>query len=174
MCKRTFVKFWRNRRAAATVEMTAILPFLLVLGGGIFEFGAFFYQYQMVQVGVRDAARYLSRVTNTASSLTPCDAGVLATKESNAKDIAVMGLIGGSTKRVSWWSQSDITITYPTVANAPDMTTGVPPYRGPDPLVMISVSTSPNYPGVGFLSFLGLNAPLKINLSHQERCIGEG
>ena len=155
------------------VEMAAVLPFLMVLGCGVFEFGAFFYQYQMVEAGVRDAARYMARVTDTTSSVIPCDPTVLAGKVANAKDIAVMGLIGGTTKRVSWWNEADVTVDYTTVIPNP-LVSGYPSYRGPlTGIRIIKVSTSSVYPGVGFLSFLGLSAPT-IPLSHQERCIGEG
>src|SRR5262249_59568555 len=133
---------------SAMVEMAAILPFLLVLGCGVFEFGAFFYQYQMIEAGVRDAGHYLARVSDPATSTTPCASAVLTAKEDSAKDIAVMGVIGGTTKRVSWWNKSDITITYRTVANPPGPT---PSYRGPDPITIVHIATTPNYPGVGFL-----------------------
>ena len=155
------------------VEMAAILPFLLVLGCGVFEFGAFFYQYQRLQTGIRDAARYLARVNDTASTLTPCDPAVLAAKVSNAKDIAVMGVIGGSTKRVSWWNTSDVTVDYSTTIANP-LIGGYPSYRGPTGGIrIIKVSTSPTYPGVGFLSFLGSGNSVAV-IEHQERCIGEG
>ncbi len=173
MLKLALVPLWRNRRGSVMVEMAAILPFLMALGCGVFEFGAFFYQYQMVEAGVRDAARYMARVTDTASSLTPCDPVVLASKVANAKDIAVMGVIGGATKRVSWWNEADVTVDYATTIANP-MIGGYPTYRGPRTGIrIINVSTSASYPGVGFLSFLGLSPPT-ISLSHQERCIGEG
>jgi Flp pilus assembly protein TadG len=161
--------FWSNRDGSAMVEMAALLPFLLILGCGVFEFGAFFYQYQMVQGGIRDAARYLARVSDPTTSTTPCAAAVLTANESAAKNIAVTGVASGGTNRVSWFGTSDITISYPTVANPNN---GL--YRGPDPITIVQVSTSPNYPGVGFLSFLGLGSALTVSLSHQERCIGSG
>jgi len=70
---------------------------------------------------------------------------------------------------VSWFNTSDITISFPTVANPNNAL-----YRGPNPITIVQVSTNPNYPGVGFLSFLGLGSALTINLRHQERCIGSG
>jgi len=154
---------------SAMVEMAAILPFLLILGCGVFEFGAFFYQYQMIEAGVRDAARYLARVSDPANSTAPCASAVLTAKESSAKDIAVMGVIGGTTKRVSWWNESDITISYRTVANP-----GYALYRGPNPITIVHIATTPQYPGVGFLSFLGLGTQITFNLEHEERCIGSG
>ena len=164
------------------VEMAAILPFLLALGCGVFEFGAFFYQYQMVEAGVRDAARYMARVSDTSNAspcgtsgcTDPCNATVLAAKVANAKDIAVMGIIGGATQRVSWFTEANVTIDYTTVIANP-LISGYPTYRGPTSGIrIIKVSTASAYPGVGFLGFLGLGSALTVNLSHQERCIGEG
>ena len=169
MCKRSVVRLCFNRDGSAMVEMAAILPFLLVLGCGVFEFGAFFYQYQMIEAGVRDAGRYLARVSDPAASTAPCASAVLTAKETSAKDIAVTGAIGGTSKRVSWWSQSDITITYRTVANP-----GYANYRGPDPITIVHLATTPKYPGVGFLSLLGLGTQIAFNLEHEERCIGSG
>ena len=37
-----------------------ILPVFLALVGGVYEFGFFLYQEQLVTAGVRDAARYLA------------------------------------------------------------------------------------------------------------------
>jgi Flp pilus assembly protein TadG len=182
MSSKPLVSFWHDCQAAALVEMTTLMPFLLFLGCGIFEFGAFFYQYQMVEAGVRDAARYMARVTDTSSSspcgtsgcTDPCDPGVLAKKVTNAQDIAVMGQIGGTTQRVFWWKESDVKIDYSTVIANP-MISGYPTYRGPTSGIrIIKVSTSPSYPGVGFLGMLGLGPTITIALEHQERCIGSG
>ena len=184
MFKRKNLLFWLNVDGAAMLELALILPFLLTLACGIFEFGTFFYQYQLVESGVRDAARYMARVTDvnnftcgtggTSQCLTPCEPIVLASKVLNAKDIAVMGVIGGSTKRVSWWTQGNVTVDYTTVIANP-MIGGYPTYRGPTTGIrIIKVSTTASYPGVGFLSFLGLGAALTLHLDHQERCIGQG
>jgi Flp pilus assembly protein TadG len=161
---------WSDRDGAAMVEMAAMLPFLLFLGCGVFEFGAFFYQYQMVQAGIRDAARYLARVSDPTTSTTPCAPTVLTANESAAKNIAVTGVTSGGTNRVSWFRTSDITISYIHFANPPNN----PLYRGPPQITVVQVSTNPSYPGVGFLSFLGLGSGLTVNLRHQERCIGSG
>jgi Flp pilus assembly protein TadG len=149
------------------VEMAALLPFLLLLGCGVFEFGAFFYQYQMIEAGVRDAARYLARVSDPTTSTTPCASAVLSANESAAKNIAVTGVVSGGTNRVSWFNTTDVTISYLTVANPNNAL-----YRGPNPITIVQVSASPSDPGVGFLGFLGL--ALTVNLNHQERCIGSG
>ena len=86
--------------------------------------------------------------------------------------LAVMGAIGGTTRRVSWWTTSNVTITYPTVANPIDGATGERTYRGPDPIKMVRVTTSATYSGIGMLAAIGLSAPT-IGYFHEERVIGE-
>src|SRR5438876_12286496 len=129
MRKHSALHMWSNRDGSAMVEMAAILPFLLILGCGVFEFGTFFYQYQMIETGVRDAARYMARVSDPSISTTPCASAVLAAKEASAKNVAVTGVVSGGTNRVSWWNAADVSIAYLTVAN-PNNTL----YRGPDPI----------------------------------------
>ena len=168
------LRFCKKEDGAALIEMAILLPFLGLLIFGVFEVGNLLYQYQLVQSGVRDAGRYLARVSDPATSTTICAPVVLAAHESNAADIAVMGTIGGTTKRVSWWNKADVTFTYPTIANARNATTGLSPYRGPNPIRIVQINTTPSYSGIGMLTFLGFPSPLTFTLTHQERCIGSG
>jgi Flp pilus assembly protein TadG len=48
----------RDDDGAALLEFTVILPFLMVLGFGIFEFSNMLYQYHLITGGVRDAGRF--------------------------------------------------------------------------------------------------------------------
>ena len=177
MLMRALGRLWRNSRGAALVEMAAFAPFLLFLAGGVFEFGLFFYNYQQVETGVRDAARYMSRVTDTTVYTKPCQIlrnpnSALTAKETNAKDIAVMGQIGGTTQRVSWWGEANVSFSYQNTLNP--LISGYPTYRGStDGILLVTVRANPTYAGVGFLGMLGLGS-MQINVSHTERCIGEG
>ena len=182
MSLRIIMTLRSDERGAALLEMALMLPFLFALIFGIFEFGNFFSQYQLVQSGARDAARYLSRVTDTTSTspcgasgcLTPCDPLVLAEKVGNAQSIAVYGAIGGSTKRVSWMGTGDIAVDYATVIANP-MISGYPTYRGPTSGIrIIKVTATPTYSdAIGLLGAIGLGT-IKISVQHQERCIGQG
>ena len=153
-------KLCKDERGAALLEMAVITPVLVILAAGLFEFGRILYQHQLIETGVRDAARYLSRRPTPSAD------------ETAAKELAVMGAIGGTTKRVSWWTTSNVTITYPTVANPIDGATGERTYRGPDPIKMVRVTTSATYSGIGMLAAIGLSAPT-IGYFHEERVIGE-
>ena len=98
---------------------------------------------------------------------------MLASKVANAKDIAVTGSIGGTSKRVPWQSATDITVDYATtVANG--LIGGYPSFRGPlSGIRIIKVTATPTYLGVGFLNSLGLTT-MTLNVAHSERCIGQG
>ena len=54
--------FGRDSQGAAAVEFGILLPFMVVLLAGIADLGRSIWQHHALQKGVRDAARYLSRV----------------------------------------------------------------------------------------------------------------
>jgi hypothetical protein len=150
-----------DRNGAALVEFTVVLPFLVFLGLGAFEFGNALYGSHVIATGLRDAARYLARFDD------------LTAAETAAKQLAVYGEIGGATKRVSWWNVGDITVSLATIANPVNPDTGARAYRGPDPIRVVRVATSTTYPGLGFFAVLGLGPTLAINTFHEERVIGD-
>ncbi len=47
----------RRERAAAAVELALVLPLLLLIMGGIVDFGRFFYTQNMVVNAAREGAR---------------------------------------------------------------------------------------------------------------------
>jgi Flp pilus assembly protein TadG len=147
--------FWRAEDGAALVESAFILPVFLVLVGGVYEFGFFLYQEQMMTAGVRDAARYLALAANPGSSLT----------QAAAKNLAVSGTIDGGPPRVAGWSTSDVSVAINAVSNPAGT------YAGGSTAQVVTVSTSFIDPSLGFLGLLGLNKPT-ISVSHQERIVG--
>ena len=46
-----------DERGVAAVEAALAFPFLLALMAGLFEFGSVFYNFELMQTGVRDAGR---------------------------------------------------------------------------------------------------------------------
>jgi len=131
MLQRLIRRFTRNRRGTAAIEAALAFPFMVALGAGMFEFGSLFYNFELMQTGVRDAARYLARVADPAAS------------ETAARNLALRGTVDSSgALRVTWWQATDIQVTYEAIPNAPDPTTGLRPYRGRDPLIVVRVSTS--------------------------------
>lgn len=146
----------RDQEGAALIEFTLLAPLLLSLVLGIAEFGRFFYQYQMVLEGLRDAGRYLARL----------DAND-ATNQSNAANLATTGTIDGTgDDRVDGWAAADVAFSVIDVDN----TAGT--YRGPAEIEVIEVTTTFDYEDVGFLSALGLES-ISIDAAHQQRVILE-
>jgi Flp pilus assembly protein TadG len=131
------------------------------MAAGLFEFGSLFYNFEMMQTGVRDAARYLARVADPVAS------------EAAARNLAIRGTVDTSgSPRVKLWQPTHIQITYKTIPNPVDETTGRRLYRGRNPLIVVRVSTSFDHPGTGFLNAVGLG-PVRVAAAHEERYVGE-
>jgi Flp pilus assembly protein TadG len=142
-------------RGSALLEAAIVLPIFLSLICGVYEFGFYLYQQQMIIAGVRDAARFLALTDN------PNDPSY----QLNARNLAVTGSTAGGTPRVRGWSAGDVTVDVSAVDN-PTAT-----YSGRAVIRVITVSTDFVDPSLGFLGLLGLTAPT-INVSHQERYVG--
>jgi hypothetical protein len=153
---------WRNSEASAFLEGAILLPVLLTLGLGVFEFSWLFYQQQLISTGVRDAARYVAR------SPKPND----LTIQMDAKNLATTGSLNGGVPRVNGWRPNDVNILYKAVENAPGPN-GLSPYRGGTVIESVTVTTTFTVPSLGFFGLLGLRPP-SFTVSHQERVIGSG
>jgi Flp pilus assembly protein TadG len=146
---------------SVAVEAALALPFVIAFAFAIFEFGGMLYSYEMVQTGVRDAARYLARVPDPDAS------------ETQAKAIAVTGSPTGSgATRVAGWSARDVTVSYASAPNPVDAATGLRAYRGGDPLRIVTVGTTFQPRGLGLLSVIGLG-PIQVTATHTERHVGQ-
>lgn len=161
MVRAWLLLFGRNAQGTAAIEASLALPFIVMLAAGLFEFGSIFYNYELIQTGVRDSARYLTRVAVPAAS------------ETAARNLATRGTVDSTgALRVSWWQPTDVQITYEWTANPADPTTGRRLYRGSDPLMVVRVSTSLDYAGLGLLAAVGLG-PVRVTAAHEERYVGE-
>ncbi len=141
--------------------MTLVIPVITLLGLGVLEFANYFYDFQIVQSGVRDAARFAASLPYNSSNKTQNDTVI--------KNLAVTGVTTGGISRVEGWSTSQVTVTWSTVANT--AVNGVTPYRYAGNVPMVTVSASVPYSALGFLGFLGLSS-LKIDAQHKERVFG--
>jgi Flp pilus assembly protein TadG len=151
-----------GERGAALIELAIVIPFLTVLGLGVMEFANYFFNYQLLQNSVRDAARYAASLPYDSTNTTQNDAAI--------KNIAVTGVTTGGTKKVSWWSTSDVSVTWGTVVNTA-LGGGLQSYRYAGNVPVVTVSTSVAYPSLGFLGFLGLEG-MTLQASHKERVFG--
>ena len=66
------VSLWRDDDGSALVEATIVMPLLISLFLGVFEFSWFLYNQQLVVSGLRDAARYMTRIELTDGNRDPC------------------------------------------------------------------------------------------------------
>ena len=108
-------RFAKSESGAVLVETIIAVPVMTLLTFGILEFGNMMWQRQQLQVGVRDAARYLSRCkgsTNFPGS--GCSIAI-------ARNIAFYGNPAGTgPARVPGWSDaSELVITPATEADFP-------------------------------------------------------
>src|SRR5258708_30517188 len=93
---------WRDMHGSALVEATVLMPVLFTLVFGVLEFSWYFYDQHRVATGVRDAARYLSRVTDPNN----------IALQFNAKNIAVTVSISGRPARVPGLTTERVTIDF--------------------------------------------------------------
>jgi Flp pilus assembly protein TadG len=164
----TLLLFRRDEGGAALVEGAILLPLLVVLFVGIFEFSWFFYQQHLASLGVRDAARYLARLPD------PCEATAprWIAAETRARNLAATGAVEGGAARVNGWTAAMVTANCRPVANVIGLD-GLPSYRGGPAIFVVTVATRFRDPTLGFFGLLGLAAP-QISASHSERVIGPG
>ncbi len=150
--------FAKDKRGTALLELAVILPVLFTIGLGVFEFGNLIYNLHLINVGVRDAARYAAGLPQGSA-------------DAAAKNIALRGVVSGGTYRVSWWNNANtmIAIAYPTTPNP--VVGGAQTYRGPDPIVKVRVTASVPYQALGFLGYLSLGS-ITLAASHEERHFG--
>lgn len=146
---------WRADDGAALVESAVVLPVFIALVGGVYEFGFFLYQEQLVTSGIRDAAHYLAVTADPTST----------TAQADARNIAVSGAIEGGASRVRGWDPSDVSVSVASIDNSAGT------YGGGPTIQVVTVSTSFDEQSLGFLGLLGLKPPT-ISAYHQERCVG--
>jgi Flp pilus assembly protein TadG len=165
------VSLWRDDDGSALVEATIVMPLLITLFLGVFEFSWYLYNQQLVVSGLRDAARYMTRIELTDGNRDPCvqkdQNGVLYTAD--AANIATTAEATGGSARVSGWSAADVTISCSSRAaldagNYADGSTS---------MTIIDVATRFADPSLGLFSSLGLKPPM-LSFSHEERFIGPG
>ena len=164
-----------DESGASLLELAVVMPFLLFLGLGLFEFSNVLYQYHLITGGVRDAARFAAGLPVPdpvdPAETTCIDTNPRANPIGCAKRIAVTGqLEDGATNRVSWWDVDDITITYPTIPNT-DLGGGLRSYRGDSEITRVLVTTNFVYSGLGFLDVFDID-PISITTAHEERHYG--
>jgi TadE-like protein len=159
MACRTIRSIWRDREGTALIEAAILLPFLLILFSGVFEFSWLICQQHLMLTGICDAARFIARAGN------PNDPAI----RQDARYLATTGTIDGNVPRVRGWTTNDVHISYDFISN-PVGRNGLTNFRGGAVIEAVTVSTTFKVPPLGFFGLLGLSPPT-FTLSHQERVI---
>ncbi len=96
----------------AGIEFAFILPTLLVLGFGVFDFGRVLFQYDTLTKSTRDATRYLAAVVRPSAYQTDA---TYSAAVSSARNLALCGTIAacGSNTLVNGLTASNIDVNYP-------------------------------------------------------------
>jgi Flp pilus assembly protein TadG len=161
-----------DERGSALVEGAVVVPFLIVFFLGAFEFSWYFYNQQLVVAGLRDAARYMTRVQLTDGNMDPCVQkdlrGVLYSID--AANLATTAQVApGGVARVRGWRPVDVTISCVSTAA---LESGA--YSdGSTSMTIVRATTTFSDPSLGFFSALGLTTP-PLSFAHQERFLGPG
>ena len=155
---------WRDQRGSALIEAAAVIPLLIALVFGVFEFSWLFYQQHLVAIGLHDATDYLIR------SPDPCNATSRAwkTEQQHAKNLAIAGALNGGAARVRGWTAEMVTIKCSKIDN-PIERNGLSRFRGVS-VYVVTASTEFANPSLGFLNLLHLRRPV-ISASYAGRAI---
>ena len=88
MRKRSIASLWYDTQGSVLFEAAVVLPVIVPIVLGALEFSWYYQKQQLVESGVRDAARYVARSNAGLSDANPCNDG---TAVANAKNIAPHG-----------------------------------------------------------------------------------
>lgn len=147
-----------GQRGSALLEMAFVIPFLLAIGLGAFEFGNVYYKYHLMENAVRDGARFAASRTGSICTDTALQAEAVNIVKTTGQ------------KNNIWTTGYKITVSCPTDL-AYDNKKNKYNYRGGDTIYTVRVKAEVPYQSLGFLGFFNLSPPT-LTVSHDERVIG--
>jgi Flp pilus assembly protein TadG len=157
--------FRSDQSGSVATEIAVATPFLVFLTAGIVEYGSMLRSTELMQTGVRDAARYLASMPGLPVAPT----ATRSTIEQRARLLATTGTItADGTPRVRDWTTAGVQVTYEPIANPRDITSGLRQHRGDDNIYVVRVTGTMNYKGIGMLRALGIG-PVVVSAAHKER-----
>jgi TadE-like protein len=169
MIRRILTIIWGDQRGSALVEATLLTPVLLALVLGVFEFSWYFYHQQAIEIGLRDAARYIARIA--ASNDPTCSPGDWP----SARYLATTGSVNTTNpnRRLNGWDPGQVHLECKAKPNTGGFLggDGTNIYAIEASTGTIAATGSFSVPSFGLLGFLGVG-PLTITVSHQERTFG--
>ena len=156
-----------DRKGGPVVELALILPVLLILLLGMFEFAFLLYQKQLITKGVQDAARFAARNTSLIENGTcPPSSGGWAQTVVEAQQIATRGTTGGSTMLSNFDTGAvNVSVSCPSAGTLATSN----PVSGSIPIVTVTASV--NALSLGFFSVLGVDS-VTLAAEHSEFGVG--
>jgi Flp pilus assembly protein TadG len=152
MLNKLFKDLRQSTSGAAILEAAVVLPVLIIMMGGIFDFGRAYSTLVTAQKSLRGAVRYLTLLPSGAV----CDWGA-----TNAKNLAVYGNTAGTgTALLTGWTVSNISLDSPATCS----------YSAS--VGKITMSASVPYTSIMW-SVVGLPASITMNVQYEERWIGQ-
>lgn len=183
MAPKTVAKWIRRlircESGVAAVEFGIVFAVVLLpMASAFIELGRGIQHYQLVVKSMRDATRYLGRVSvSGAFEATPCSesGGAGASAAGAAKDLAIYGKVnaqpGTDEPLLTYWADQG----YGTICIEGPMSSEVviDPGTGETKAVdIVRMVATVAYDDIGFLSLLGLD-DITFTISHEERHIGD-
>lgn len=151
--------YLKSESGAVAIEAVFALPLLILIGFGAIDGSLLMMQNHKAENGLVSAGNYLARTPTPASF------------EARAKRLATTGQMAtGGERKIGNWAESDVTISYKSIANA-DNGSGRN-YRGSDTVKVVQLSTSIPFQGLGFFKSVSGGA-IMVNASYEERLIAE-
>ena len=160
-------KFRRNEAGATAVEFVILLPVMMVVFAAIVEGTRLYWNYQAAVSGVRDASRYLARITNSDV----CPAGGGAAVPNNGPTVAA-GIINATMRDENNLFPSGVTITG---VNATVVCVATPTLRNAvTPVAQVQATVNIDLPFGEVFNFFGArsNATMTSQITDQSRIYG--
>ncbi len=152
--------FTACRSGAAMFELALTLPILLIIFAGGWEMARGLWTYDMLNKGVRDAARYLARLDDPTTTAA----------ETKALYLVLTGdMAPGQPPRLDH-NHIDVDVGVRTFANASGTYRSKDGAAGPIDVVQVVAEYSFD---ARLLGFLGIATPITITVAHEERHIGD-
>ena len=143
----------RSTAGTALIEAAVILPLVVIIMGGIFDFGHAYATLSAAQKSLRGAVRYLSLLPSGSV----CSAWALT----SARNLARFGNTAGTgTVLITGWENGDITRVAPTACSSST------------PVGIIKLSATVPYDSFMW-EIVGLPETITMNVEHEERWIGQ-
>ncbi len=159
---RSLSRFARDTSGAQLVEFAIVLPLMLLLFAVIVEGGRMMWSYQTVVSGVRDASRFLARVTDRNICDTPAAIGTY--------DATLFTFVSTSNDGSSIFP-SGVTVT--DVSSSLDCSFVGAFRSGEAPIVTVEAEVEITFPFAGLFTLVGGTRPtIDATVADQSRVYG--